>query len=81
MKRFFLFVMVLSLGSWSMDVVLAQSEYAPGVEMKKVGQSTMNFLQVSVIPGASAMGEAYTAIGTGCESIFFNIEGDLSCAG
>ena len=43
--------------------------------MKKVGQSTMNFLQISVIPGASAMGEAYTAIGTGCESIFFNPAG------
>jgi hypothetical protein len=75
MKRFFLYVMVLSLGLWSMDAVLAQSDLAPGVGMKKVGQSTMNFLQVSVIPGASAMGEAYTAIGTGCESIFFNPAG------
>ncbi|UCE06422.1 MAG: PorV/PorQ family protein [bacterium] len=75
MKRFFIYVIVLSVGMWSMDAVLAQSESTPGVEMKKLGQSTMNFLQVSVTPGASAMGEAYTAIGTGCESIFFNPAG------
>jgi len=75
MKRFFLYVMVLSVGLWSMDAVMAQSDLAPGVGMNKLGQSTMNFLQISVIPGASAMGEAYTAIGTGCESIFFNPAG------
>lgn len=75
MKRFFICVIVLSLGLWSINVVLAQSELEPGVGMKKLGQSTMNFLQVSVIPGASGMGEAYTATGTGCESIFFNPAG------
>jgi len=69
MKRFFIYVIILSVGMWSADSLLAQ------VGMKKVGQSTMNFLQVGVIPGASAMGEAYTAIGTGCESIFFNPAG------
>ncbi|MDZ7261690.1 MAG: PorV/PorQ family protein [candidate division KSB1 bacterium] len=75
MKRFFIYMIVLSVGLWSMDVVWAQAELAPGVGMKKVGQSTMNFLQVSVLPGASAMGEAYTAYGTGCEGIFFNPAG------
>jgi hypothetical protein len=75
MKRFIMYVIVLSVGLWSIDIVLAQSDLAPGVGMNKLGQSTMNFLQISVIPGASAMGEAYTAIGTGCESIFFNPAG------
>lgn len=70
MKRFFIYVMIiLSVGMWSVAPLLAQ------VGMKKVGQSTMNFLQVGVVPGASSMGEAYTAIGTGCESIFFNPAG------
>jgi len=70
MKRFFIYVMsILSVGMWSVAPLLAQ------VGMKKVGQSTMNFLQVGVIPGACSMGEAYTAIGKGCESIFFNPAG------
>ena len=69
MKRLFMYVIVLSFTLSSINSVLAQ------VDMEKVGQSTMNFLQVSVIPAASAMGEAYTAIGTGCESIFYNPAG------
>jgi hypothetical protein len=75
MKRFFIYMIVLAICMWSVDAALAQSELAPGVGMKKLGQSTMNFLQICVIPGASGMGEAYTAIGTGCESIFFNPAG------
>lgn len=69
MKRFFIYVIILSVGMWSTASLLAQ------VGMNKVGQSTMNFLQVGVIPGASGMGNTYTAIGTGCESIFFNPAG------
>jgi hypothetical protein len=45
------------------------------VGLKKVAQSTMNFLLVGVAPRASAMGEAYCAFGTGAESIFFNPAG------
>ncbi len=45
------------------------------VGLKKVGQSTMNFLLVSISPHASAMGEAYCALGTGVESILFNPAG------
>jgi hypothetical protein len=45
------------------------------VGLKKVAQSTMNFLLVSVSPHASALGEAYCALGTGAESIFFNPAG------
>ncbi len=42
------------------------------VGLNKVAQTTMNFLLVSVSPEASAMGEAYSAVGTGAVSIFFN---------
>ena len=45
------------------------------VSMKKLAQSTMNFLSVSVLPRASAMGNAYTAVGVGAESIFYNPAG------
>lgn len=45
------------------------------VGLKKVGQSTMNFQLVSVSPRASALGEAFIAIGRGAESIFFNPAG------
>jgi hypothetical protein len=45
------------------------------VDLKKTGQSTMNFLLVSTSPKASAMGEAFTSVGTGSESIFYNPAG------
>lgn len=45
------------------------------VNLKKVGQSTMNFQLVGVSPRASSMGEAFCAIGKGAESIFFNPAG------
>jgi len=55
-------------------VTLTLFAYAQ-VGLKKVGQSTMNFLLVSLSPHASAMGEAYCALGTGAECIFFNPAG------
>lgn len=42
------------------------------VNLSKVGQSTMNFQLVSISPVASAMGEAYNAVGTGADAIFYN---------
>jgi len=45
------------------------------VGLNKVAQSTMNFLLVSVSPEASAMGDAYSAVGKGAASIFFNAAG------
>lgn len=45
------------------------------VNMKKVGQSTMGFLQVGVSARAASLGNAYTALGTGAESIFYNPAG------
>lgn len=49
--------------------------FEQGIGLKKVAQSTMNFLQVGVVPRASALGEAYTAIGKGPEALFFNPAG------
>jgi len=45
------------------------------VGLKKIAQSTMNFQLVSISPAASALGEAYSAIGKGAESIFYNPAG------
>ncbi|MDZ7722646.1 MAG: PorV/PorQ family protein [candidate division KSB1 bacterium] len=45
------------------------------VGLTKVAQSTMNFLLVNVSPKAAAMGETFTAVGEGAESIFFNPAG------
>ncbi len=42
------------------------------VSLSKVGQSTMDFQLVSISPVASAMGEAYTAVGKGADAIFYN---------
>ncbi len=45
------------------------------IGLKKLAQSTMNFQLVSISPKASAMGDAYFAVGTGAESIFYNPAG------
>jgi len=50
------------------------------VGLDKVAQSTMNFQLVSISPKASAMGEAFCAVGTGAEGIFFNPAGVVETA-
>jgi hypothetical protein len=45
------------------------------VGLNKLAQSTMNFQLVSISPKASAMGDAYYAVGTGAEAIFYNPAG------
>jgi hypothetical protein len=47
----------------------------PQVDLNKTAQSTMNFLQVGTSPKASALGEAFSSIGRGVESIFYNPAG------
>lgn len=56
-------------------VFLLTSQISAQVGLSKVAQSTMNFQTVSVSPHASAMGEAFMAVGMGAESIFFNPAG------
>ena len=43
-----------------------------GVGLDKLAQSTMNFLQVGVVPRACGLADAYMAVGKGAESIFYN---------
>jgi len=45
------------------------------VGLNKLAQSTMNFQLVSISPIASALGEAYYAVGTGADAIFYNPAG------
>jgi hypothetical protein len=45
------------------------------VGINKLAQSTMNFQLVSVSPKASAMGEAYFAVGNNSDAIFYNPAG------
>jgi hypothetical protein len=45
------------------------------VSLNKVAQTTMNFLLVGTSPKASAMGEAFTAYGSGVEGMFYNPAG------
>lgn len=63
------------------QLALAQRVDEQGVNMKKTGQSTMNFLQVGLVPEATALGDAYTAVGTGITSIFYNPAGLSEMAG
>lgn len=48
---------------------------AAQVDLNKTAQSTMNFLLVGTSSRACAMGEAYTAHGTGAESMLYNPAG------
>lgn len=45
------------------------------VNLKKVGQSTMNFLKVSVSPRAAALGNSLTVLSNDASSVFYNPSG------
>ena len=45
------------------------------VSLNKIAQSTMNFLSVGTSARASSMGEAYSVLGNGAESMFYNPAG------
>lgn len=67
--KFFKFILLVLVGLLIPVRVFGQ------VPLKKTGQSTMDFLLVSTSPKASSLGEAYTAVGTGAESMFYNPAG------
>jgi hypothetical protein len=69
MKKYIIVIIVISICLWFNSISFAQ------VGMKKVGQSTMNFLKVGISPKAAAMGNTYTATGNDIESIFYNPAG------
>ena len=56
-------------------ILLISSFSFSQVDLDKTAQSTMNFLLVSTSPKASALGDAYTNIGSGSESMFYNPAG------
>ena len=68
MKGFIHILLVLSL-------FLTFSTTYSQVDVKKKGQSTMNFLKVGISPRATGMGNAYTSICNDVESIFYNPAG------
>ncbi len=69
MKYIKYLVLILTLIILSAPQMLAQ------VGLDKVAQSTMNFQLVGISPKASAMGDAYIALGKGAESMFYNPAG------
>lgn len=74
MKRItlFIFVSLVTLGM----LMPASAQYTGiGTGLNKLAQSTMNFLQVGMVPNASALGEAYSAVGVGPAAIFYNPAG------
>jgi hypothetical protein len=67
-------VIVYVLLFLSVQCLWSQTREA-GTSLKKKGTTTFNFLQVGVVPEAVALGEAYTSIGTGVRSMFYNPAG------
>lgn len=55
-------------------IVLTEAIYSQ-LDLNKTAQSTMNFLLIGTSPRAAALGEAFTAIGFGSESMYYNPAG------
>ena len=77
MKKLFVFTAIaffpfLSLFAQSGDFNTTGEE---GLDLKKTGQTSMNFLQVEVSPREAALGGAITSLSQGIESIFSNPAG------
>ncbi len=67
--KYFKLILITAIG------LLFFSESNAQVALNKVGQSTMDFLLVSISPKASAMGDAFTTLSSGAESMFYNPAG------
>ncbi|HKJ80845.1 MAG TPA: PorV/PorQ family protein [Ignavibacteriaceae bacterium] len=66
---------IISLGSLPILAQDGNSLGQSGANIKQTGQASMTFLLVGVSPKAAAMGEAYTALSRGVESVFYNPAG------
>ncbi len=64
--------MKLKLLSIIVLLFFSASNLQAQIGLNKLAQSTMNFLLVSNSPKASAMGDAFFAVGKGAESVFYN---------
>ena len=67
MKKTFLFLFLFL-------IVYPKQTYSQ-VDLNKTAQSTMNFLLISNSPKAAALGDAFTSVGKGAESMFYNPAG------
>ena len=66
---------VISLSSLNLLAQDIGSLGQNGANIKQTGQATMTFLQIGVSPKAAGMGDAYTALSKGVQSVFFNPAG------
>ncbi len=66
---------IISLSSMNLIAQDISSLGQNSANVKLTGQSSMTFLQVGVSPKAAALGDAYTAMSKGVESVFFNPAG------
>ncbi|OVE79693.1 hypothetical protein BVY01_01825 [bacterium I07] len=66
---------ILAILVFSMFYLIRIPSAHTQVGMKKLGQSTMNFLKIGVSPKAAAMGNAYVSMGNDVESVFYNPAG------
>jgi hypothetical protein len=67
-----------TIASIVLGAFLITTSFSPAraqVNVKKLGQATMAFLEVSISPKAAAMGDAYSAMSRGAESMFYNPAG------
>src|SRR5512141_1006188 len=58
--------------TWLLCVLLLWGQYAQG---QKVGTTSMQWLKVMPCARATAMGDAYSVLGTGAEALFWNPSG------
>ena len=69
-----IFVLIVTMALILSTSLMAQKQ-EQGVNLEKSGQSTMNFLQVGLVPQAVALGDAYSSVGTGVRAMYYNPAG------
>ena len=71
-----LIVLIISFSNLSLIAQVDMNTTGQGgVDLKQSGKSSMNFLQVGVSARAAGLGNAYTALSKGVESVFANPAG------
>jgi hypothetical protein len=77
MKRLIILMgLIISISNLSLKAQVDMNTTGQGgVDLKQTGQTTMNFLQVGVSARAAGLGNAYTALSKGVESVFYNPAG------
>lgn len=73
-KLILLLISVSTINLMAQDIDMKTTGQG-GIDLKQTGQTSMNFLLIGVSPRASGLGNAYTAISKGVESVFANPAG------